>query len=526
MIVCGLPEYLLQDRRSELANKNVGPVISAGRGSGVFLHITSLPSPYGIGDLGPGAYAFADFLVQTRQCMWQVLPLNLTDPLYGNSPYSSVSAFAGNKILISPDLLIEDGLLARNDLDPIPAFPEDRCDFSSVIPYKNRLLELAYHNFRKNAKHRESFEAYCFQNGYWLDDFSLYIAIKKHTAGESWAHWPEDLRDRIPRSLESIRKDYYEQIEKEKFWQYIFSEQWHRLKSFCGEKGIRLFGDLAIHVNFDSSDVWANPGLFKLDEEKKPVFVSGVPPDYFCSTGQLWGNPVYRWDVLKKSGYKWWTERVAYHLDLFDILRIDHFRGLVASWETPAGECTALNGKWVKAPARDFLKCLRKNFHSLPIVAEDLGLITPDVREVMRLFGLPGMKVLLFAFGEDDPQHPYLPHNYERNFLVYTGTHDNNTVRGWFERDASGDDKKRVFRYCGRQVPVEEIHWEFIRLAMVSIANQVIIPVQDILGLGGESRMNRPSVCRGNWEWRLRADQITQPIAQRLLEMTVTYGRG
>ena len=521
-----LLEYLLQVRRSELPNKNMGSVISAGRASGVLLHITSLPSPYGIGDLGPGAYEFADFLVRTRQSMWQVLPLNLTDPLYGNSPYSSVSAFAVNKILISPDLLIEKGLLARNDLDPVPLFPEGRCDFASVISYKNRLLELAYHNFKEKGKDQKSFEAFCLKNGSWLDAFSLFIAIKKHMAGESWARWPEELRDRTPQSLEAIRKEYDEEIEKEKFWQFIFSEQWHRLKSFCAEKGVRLFGDLAIHVNFDSADVWANPGLFKLDKEKRPLFVSGVPPDYFSCTGQLWGNPVYRWDVLKKSGYRWWIERVAYHLDLFDILRIDHFRGLVASWEIPAGESTALNGKWVKAPARDFFKCLRKNFQSLPIVAEDLGLITPDVREVMRLFGLPGMKVLLFAFGEDKPQHPYLPHNYEKNFLVYTGTHDNNTVRGWFEADASDDDKKRFFRYCGKKVRGDEVHWEFIRLAMASVGNQVIIPMQDILGLGGDNRMNRPSICQGNWEWRLRPGQITQSIAERLLEMTVTYGRG
>ena len=509
-----------------MTNKNTGSVLPPKRGSGVLLHITSLPSPYGVGDLGPAAYAFADFLVRTRQHIWQVLPLTLTDPLYGNSPYSSISAFAGNKILISPDLLLEEGLLTKEDLEPVPAFPAGRCDFPLVIPYKTRLLEVAYQNFRNNMKKIKSFEAFCLKNGAWLDDFSLFAVMKEHMAGESWAQWPEALRDRTHEGLEAIRKEYDEQIDKEKFCQYIFSAQWRRLKSYCREKGVSLFGDLAIYVNFDSADVWANPGLFKLDEEKRPVFVSGVPPDYFCSTGQLWGNPVYRWAVLKKSGYQWWLERVAHHLDLFDILRIDHFRGLVACWEVPSGEETALNGKWVKAPARDFFKCLRKNFQSLPIVAEDLGLITPDVREVMRLFGLPGMKVLLFAFGEDDPQHPYLPHNYERNFLVYTGTHDNNTVRGWFEGDASGDDKKRFFRYCGREVPVGEVHWEFIRLAMVSIADQVIIPMQDILGLGGESRMNQPSICRGNWEWRLRPGQITQSIAEKLLEMTVTYGRG
>ena len=507
-------------------NRKAGAVQPRKRGSGVLLHITSLPSPYGVGDLGPGAYEFVDFLVKTGQRIWQVLPLTPTDPLYGNSPYSSISAFAGNKILISSDLLIEEGLLSKEDLRPVPAFPGGRCNFSLVIPYKTRLLELAYYNFRNKMKKMKSFEAFCLKNVSWLDDFSLFVVIKNNMAGESWAQWPEELRDRTPKVLEAVRKEYYEQIEKEKFWQYIFSAQWHRLKSFCRGRGVKLFGDLAIYVNFDSADVWANPGLFKLDKEKRPAFVSGVPPDYFSCTGQLWGNPVYKWAVLKKKGYQWWMERMAHNLGLFDILRIDHFRGLVACWEVPSKEKTALNGKWVKAPARDFLGCLRNNFRSLPLVAEDLGLITPDVREVMHLFGLPGMKVLLFAFGEDKPLHPYLPHNYEKNFVVYTGTHDNNTVRGWFESDASGEDKKRFFRYCGREVPVGEAHWEFIRLAMASVATQVIIPMQDILGLGGDSRMNRPSVGVGNWEWRLRPHQITKAIQQRLLEMTVTYGRG
>jgi 4-alpha-glucanotransferase len=345
-------------------------------------------------------------------------------------------------------------------------------------------------------------------------------------AGASWIEWPEELRDRVPQSLEVVRKTHSVQLEKEKYWQYLFYEQWHRLKSICREKGIKMFGDLAIHVTFDSADVWANPDLFKLGEDKRPLFVSGVPPDYFSSTGQKWNNPVYKWDVLKESGYRWWIERVAHHLDLFDIVRIDHFRGLVAAWEIPAGETTAMNGKWIEAPAKDFLTCLRQNFPGLPFVAEDLGMITEDVREVMNSFGLPGMKVLLFAFGEDNPQHPYLPHNYERNFLCYTGTHDNNTIRGWFESEASYDDKERFFRYSGKQPSVEDVNWEFIRLAMMSIAHQVIIPMQDILGLGAEARMNRPSVGQGNWAWRLRPDSITQSIFQRLLEMTVTYGRG
>jgi 4-alpha-glucanotransferase len=496
------------------------------RRSGILVHITSLPSPYGIGDLGPGAYAFVDFLSRTRQNTWQVLPLSPINPVHGNSPYSSVSAFAGNTLLVSPDLLLEEGFLSREDIDPIPSFAEGHCDFAAVIPYKERLLEHAYRHFTRNGKGRESFEAFCLENNAWLDDFSLFVVIKKHYAGKIWDQWPHELRDRIPQFLEAIMTEHYTQLEKEKFWQYLFFKQWHLLKAYCQEKGVQLLGDLAIYVSFDSADVWANPGLFKLNEDKQPVFVSGVPPDYFSDTGQRWGNPVYRWDVLRQSGYQWWIERIAQHLRLFDILRIDHFRGLVAYWEIPAEEITAINGKWVEVPVKDFFTTLRNHFPCLPIVAEDLGLITPDVKEVMHCFGLPGMKVLLFAFCEDNPSHPYLPHTYERNCLVYTGTHDNNTVRGWFESEASPEEKRRLFRYIGREVPAEEVPWALIRLAMMSVANLVIIPLQDVLGLGGETRMNRPSVAQGNWAWRVLPAHITEEVSQRLVEMTETYGRG
>ncbi len=500
-------------------------MIQSGRGSGILLHITSLPSPYGVGDLGPGAYQFADFLSRTKQSYWQVLPLNPTTPVSGSSPYSSVSAFAGNKLLISPDLLLEEALLSKEDLKPNPSFPEARCDFPKAIRYKDKLLEQAYHRFNQNGKRREPFEAFCSANSVWLENFSLFVVLKERFRGNVWNQWPRDLRDRDPDSLSAVKKEYHDQLEKEKFCQYLFFKQWQSLKDYCEGKGVHLLGDLAIYVSLDSADVWANPGLFKLDDEKKPAFVSGVPPDYFSKTGQLWGNPVYRWDVLEKSGYQWWRDRMAHNLKLFDVLRIDHFRGLVAYWEVPAGEDTAINGQWVKVPVEDFLNTLNKNFPHLPIVAEDLGLITPDVREVMDRFGLPGMKILLFAFGEDNPMHPYLPHVYEKNFLVYTGTHDNNTVRGWFEEEASPEDKKRLSRYLGREVPVEEIHWAFIRLAMMSVGKWAIFPMQDVLGLGEEARMNRPSVSHGNWEWRLRPEQMTPMVSEQLLEMTETFGR-
>jgi 4-alpha-glucanotransferase len=496
------------------------------RGSGILLHISSLPSPYGIGDLGPQAYRFTDLLALTKQRYWQILPLNPTNPLYGNSPYSSISAFAGNTLLISPDLLFEEGLLSKEDLEPISPLPETRCDFPTVIPYKERLLEQAYLHFIRDGRGRESLEAFSLENKSWLEDYSLFVIMKRRLDGKAWNQWPKEWRDRNLESLKAMKKECHDQLEKEKFCQYLFFKQWHSLKAYCQEKGVRLFGDLPIYVSFDSADVWANPGLFKLDKEKRPTFVSGVPPDYFSETGQLWGNPVYRWNVLRKNGFRWWIERMAHHLKLFDALRIDHFRGLVAYWEIPANEKTAINGKWVKVPVNDFLNTLKRHFPFLPIVAEDLGVITPDVREVMNRFALPGMKVLVFAFGEDHPMHPYLPHTYEKNFLVYTGTHDNNTVCGWFEREASPDDKRRLFRYLGREVSAEDAPWALIRLAMMSVANMVIVPMQDILGLGEEARMNRPSVPHGNWEWRLLSEQITPSVSQRLLEMTETYGRG
>ena len=495
------------------------------RGAGILLHITSLPSPFGVGDLGPGAYRAADFLAETKQSYWQVLPLNPTSPLYGNSPYSTVSAFAGNPLLISPDRLVEEGLLAPKEIESKPQFVEGRCEYSKVISYKEGLFERAYQGFKATTKDREAFEIFRARNSAWLEDFALFVVLKRRFHGRVWNEWPRDLRDRNPETLEAIRKGCQKGLEKEEFLQYLFYKQWHALKEYCSRRDIRLLGDVSIYVSFDSADVWTNPDIFKLDEEKKPLFVSGVPPDYFSKTGQLWGNPVYRWDVMRENGFKWWMNRMGHHLDLFDAVRIDHFRGLVAYWEVPAGEKTAVHGRWVEAPAKDLFGALLGHFTLLPVIAEDLGVITPAVKEVLRLFGFPGMKILVFAFDHDDPVHPYLPHNYEKNFLVYTGTHDNNTVRGWFEKEATPEEKKRFFRYVGREVPVEEVHWEMIRLAMMSVANTVIVPMQDILGLGEEARMNRPSIAHGNWEWRLLPEQLNPSVGQRLLDMAKTYGR-
>lgn len=494
------------------------------RGSGVLLHITSLPSPYGVGDLGSSAYRFADFLSETKQNCWQILPLNPTDPIYSNSPYQSISAFANNPLLLSPELMVEDGLLLKSEIEPPPRFPEDRVDYEAALTYKKRLFDLAFERFQ-NKKQGEEYERFCLENSFWLDDFSLFVVLKSHFNGKVWGRWQKEVRDRDSKALETLKKEFHERIEKEKFLQFIFFNQWFRLKGYCNKLGIHIFGDIPIYTVYDSADVWKNPEIFKLDSEGKPSFVAGVPPDYFSQTGQLWGNPVYRWEVLKERDYDWWVQRIQYNLKIFDLVRIDHFRGFVAYWEVAADETTAMNGKWIEAPAMDFFNQLKRKLPSLPIIAEDLGVITPDVIEVMRHFNLPGMKVLLFAFDEYFPKNPYLPHNLERNCVLYTGTHDNNTIQGWFTREATPEIKKRLFRYLGREAALNEIHWDLIRLAMMSVADMVIFPMQDILGLGEESRMNRPATNKGNWKWRLLSHQLTPELSKRLLEMTETFGR-
>ena len=490
------------------------------RGSGILLHFTSLSAPYGVGDLGPGAYSFVDFLDRSGQGYWQVLPLNPTDTIYGNSPYSSNSAFAGNTLIISPDRLFEEGLLSRGDLGPIPSFPEGRCDYEGATHYKNRLFERAYQRFTNNKNQRESFEKFCMDNSFWLDDFSLFVCLKERLHGQIWNKWPAELRDRDETALSSVRLECATHVEKVKFLQYLFFKQLESLKDYCQEKGIHPVGDLSIYPNFDSADVWANPGIFKLDSEKRPEFVSGVPPDYFSATGQLWGSPVYNWAALKEAGYKWWMDRIAHNARLFDILRIDHFRGLVAYWEIPAGERSAVNGRWVDGPGTDFLNTIITHFPRLALVAEDLGTITPDVRGVMDYFNLPGMKILMFAFSEDNPNHPYLPHTYNEKCVVYTGTHDNNTMRGWFENESSPEERGRLFRYLGREVSADEIHWEMIRLLMKSAARWVVFPMQDVLGLGEEARMNKPSIPMGNWEWSLIPGQLSDDISESLRKIT------
>jgi 4-alpha-glucanotransferase len=495
------------------------------RASGILLHVTSLPSPFGIGDLGPSAYWFVDALARARQSYWQILPLSPTSLNFGNSPYSSISAFAGNTLLISPEMLLRDGLLSQEDMNSRPAFPEGRCDYESVTSYKKRLLDTVYRSFVEAGRDRDRFFHFCETQADWLDTFALFAAIKKKMGGTAWNEWPKGLRDRHQSELEQSRTDCALDIEKAKFGQYLFFTQWSALKEYANQNGVNIIGDIPIYVSHDSADVWANPAIFKLSDEKRPIFVAGVPPDYFSATGQLWGNPVYDWDALKASRYGWWVARLRQMLTLYDKVRIDHFRGLVAYWEVAAHENTAVNGRWAQVPVDDLFEHLLAQLPSLPVIAEDLGFITPDVSDAIGRLGFPGMRVLLFAFDEDNPMHNYLPHTYERNCVVYTGTHDNNTVRGWFEREAGPDERERFFRYIGRKANADEVSWEAIRLAMMSVADLALVPAQDLLALGQEGQMNRPSVAHGNWEWRLRRSQLTDEILERLRTMTTTYGR-
>jgi len=494
------------------------------RGSGILLHVTSLPSHFGIGDLGTPAYQFIDFLAGSNQSFWQILPLNPTDVAHGNCPYYSDSAFAVNPLLISPELLVEEGFLDQRDLAATPELPAGSVDYGAVGAYKGKLFSKAFRRFQRRPRGYD-YERFCAENAYWLDDFALFKALKSHFQGAIWRNWPQPLRDRHPGALASARRELSDAVEHERFLQYTFLCQWLRLKAYCNDKSVSIIGDLPIYVTYDSADVWAHPEIFKLDHDKKPLAVAGVPPDYFSATGQLWGNPVYQWDVLKERKYDWWTQRIKHNLQLCDFIRIDHFRGFVAYWEVPAEAPNAIRGKWVEAPAMDFFDHLRKSIAPLPIIAEDLGVITPDVEAVMRHFDFPGMKLLVFAFGEDLPTNPYIPHNLEKNCVAYTGTHDNNTMRGWIEKEASPEEKERLFHYLGREIAIEDFHLEMVRLVMMSIANTAIFPLQDILGLGEKARMNRPAIKEGNWQWRLGNDQLTESVAGKLGEMTLIYGR-
>ncbi|MGD9364491.1 MAG: 4-alpha-glucanotransferase [Desulfobacteraceae bacterium] len=494
------------------------------RSSGILMHLTSLPGPFGIGDMGPQAYRFADFLAQSKQSFWQILPLTPVDLNHNSSPYHSPSAFAGNPLLISPERLVGEGLLDKADLAALPDLPAGRVDFSAVSACKEELFEQAYDRFQARGVN-DDFDRFCRRHAVWLDDFVLFHALQSYYGADPWNKWPAKIRNRDPKALLTVQSELAESLNKRRFVQYIFYRQWRDLQRYCRQKQIRIIGDMPIYLPYDSADVWRHPQLFKLGKNKRPRRVSGVPPDYFSDTGQLWGHPVYNWKVLQKKDYAWWIQRLEHQLALFDMVRIDHFRGLVAYWEVSAAAKTAIHGEWIPVPVDDFFGKIIRHFACLPIIAEDLGTITADVREIMRRYRLPGMRVLLFAFGDDFPEGAFLPHNHIRHCFVYTGTHDNNTVKGWFENEADEKAKKRLSSYIGRNISAAGISRAMIRLAMMSVADTAIIPMQDLLGLGAEARMNDPSKAKGNWLWRLDKDPMTKKLTGRLRKMTETYGR-
>ncbi|MEH2056908.1 MAG: 4-alpha-glucanotransferase [Nostoc sp.] len=493
------------------------------RSSGILLHPTSFPSRFGIGDLGLEAYHFIDFLKESHQQYWQVLPLGPTG--YGNSPYMCYSAMAGNPLLISPEKLLEEGLLVEEDFANLPGFPVEKVDFEQVVPIKIRLLKKACENFRTNAtpiQHKE-FEGFCDSKAYWLDNYALFMALKDANNGASWNTWEPEFVKREPEALAQVESRLNEDIFYYKFVQFQFFRQWSDLKNYANMRGIDIIGDIPIYVAHDSADVWAHPDIFCLDEETGEVAqMAGVPPDYFSATGQLWGNPVYNWEQLQKQDFKWWVQRFEAMLDYVDIIRIDHFRGFEAYWSVPKGEETAINGEWVEAPGDAFFEVIRQKLGKLPVLAEDLGVITPGVEALRDKYEFPGMKILQFAFGSD-PANPFLPFNYSRNAVVYTGTHDNDTTIGWFNT-ANDNEKQNLWLYLGCISP-EGVHWDLIRLALSSIANQAIIPLQDILGLGNEARMNFPSIAEGNWEWRYQTGALRDELGDRLKVLTRLNGR-
>lgn len=493
------------------------------RTSGLLMHISSLPGGYGIGDLGPSAYAFADFLYATGQHIWQILPLHPVD--MKGSPYNSTSAFAGNPLVISPDFLIRDGLISRDDAMPQKNFPDGRVDYQAVTEHKHALLWLAFDRLEEQGKSPVGLDHFCNRQKTWLDDFATYMAIKEYYNLRSWHQWPLDLRDRHSDAVVKMQKKLAKQIRQHKFVQFLFFNQWQALKNYCNAKSIYLYGDLPIYMPFDSADVWNCPDQYKLDENKSPLMVSGVPPDYFSDTGQLWGHPVYDWQFMRQNNYTWWQRRFAYNLDMFDVVRIDHFRGLVAYWEVAASAKTAMEGRWVQVPSDDFLTSLTTRFGGLRVIAEDLGTITPDVHECMRKFKLPGMRVLQFAFGDDFPNSSHMPHHHIRDCVVFTGTHDNNTIRGWYEQEIDYQTRANLQRYMGKHLSEKNIHRQVIRLAMMSVADTVIIPLQDVLGLGADARLNHPARADSNWQWRLPENTLTKKHAAWLKKITATYGR-
>ena len=493
------------------------------RSSGILFHPTSLPGKYGIGTLGKEAYAFIDFLKKSRQKLWQIFPLGPTG--YGDSPYQSFSSFAGNPYLIDFDLLIEAHLLSEEDLrDVFFGDNEEYIDYGAIYNQKYPLLRKAYENFKSSDNHemRENLEHFKRENASWLNDYSLYISLKNHFNGLPWNEWAHDIKNREHGAMEHYKNELADDIEYHNFIQFLFFKQWGDVKRYANENGIKIIGDIPIFVAADSSDAWANPEIFLFDEERKPVKVAGVPPDYFSATGQLWGNPLYNWQKLKETNYSWWVERVRANLSTCDIIRIDHFRGFEAYWAVPYGDDTAINGQWEPGPGIDLFNAIKSQLGELPIIAEDLGLMTQGVIDLREATGFPGMKILGFAFDSGE-ENDYLPHTYTKNCVVYTGTHDNDTLIGWFQK-AKEEDRQFARDYLNSRSD-DEIHWDAIRGAWSSVASMAISPVQDFLGLGSEARINTPGVAAGNWQWRLRHGVLTDELAERIAKLTKVYSR-
>jgi 4-alpha-glucanotransferase len=493
-----------------------------------------LPGRFGIGELGQPAFEFVDFLHAAGQKLWQVLPLNPTG--YGDSPYQCFSAFAGNPLLISLEHLVREGWLTPHDLSIVPDFPRHEVDYGAVIAYKLPLLHRAACAFRQRADsaQRATYAAFCAENASWLDDFALFMAAKEVFGGNVWNCWDAGLARREPAALELWRPRLEQPVAAAKFYQFEFFRQWRRIQTCCRERGIRIMGDLPIYVAHDSVDVWANPELFCLASDGSPAKVAGVPPDYFSATGQLWGNPVYRWDLLKQRNYDWWIARLRAALSLYDQVRLDHFRGFAAYWEIPAGESTAVRGKWVPGPGAELFTQLQAELGELPIVAENLGVITDDVESIRRQFGFPGMAILQFAFGTDPQAPSFRPHNYVPELVAYTGGHDNDTILGWWHSSGEADstrtaeDVQREHGFARAYLGLaddREINWALIRTVLASVANTAIIPLQDILGCGSEGRMNLPGSVSGNWKWRFRPGATTRDLANRVKQLTVLYDR-
>lgn len=493
------------------------------RASGVLLHITSLPSAYGIGDLGPGAFGWVDRLHEAGQSWWQALPLGPTG--YGDSPYQCLSSFAGNGLLISPDGLIDDGLLGAADCAG-HAFSPTAVEYEKVVPFKVRVLETAWSRFSAGARPdlRPAYEQFCQAQGLWLDDYALFRALKARYNGARYLEWPAELVRRTPAALAQARRELANQIELVRFAEFLLSRQAQRLAQHAHAKGVRLIGDLPFFVSADSSDIWANPELFLLGKDHHPTVVAGVPPDYFSAEGQLWGNPVYDWDALRQSGYRWCVDRLRALLTRVDVIRLDHFRAFAAAWHVPAGASTAQTGQWVRGPGAEFFRAVEKGLGAVPFIAEDLGLITPDVTALRDQFRLPGMRVLQFAFdGKTD--NPYLTHNYVPNTVVYTGTHDNPTTRCWYE-ELSDNERRNVWSYLGRSGgAASEVAPALMHLAWESVAALAIAPLQDLLNLGTEARMNVPGRAEGNWRWRCTEEILSNRAFEWLRDLTKGSGR-